>query len=85
MLVPFPFESQKVPEKVMRTMRMMEKIRALCRSGHPEREVSAEKLSKPTEVKLVKGAKPGDKVVRLIRRMGSKTKKRRKGWSWHFP
>lgn len=66
-------------------MRIMEKIRALFRSGYSEREVSAERLREPVEVKLVKGAKPGDKVVRLIRRMGSKTKKRRKGWSWHFP
>ena len=65
-------------------MRLDEKVRSLFRSGHPATDISEEKSREPAEVRPAKGAKPGDKVVRLIRRMASKTKRRRKGWSWHF-
>lgn len=65
-------------------MGLEKKVRALLPSRHLETKSGEERLREPAEVKPIKGAKPGDKVVRLIRRLASKNKKRRKGWSWHF-
>jgi hypothetical protein len=58
-------------------MRLEEKGKALFRGGHPETKSSEEKLRKPVEIRHAKGAKPGDKVVRLIRRLAAKNKRRR--------
>jgi hypothetical protein len=49
-----------------------------------ESKSGEEKPGGQVEVKPVKCAKPGDKVVRIIRRIASKTKKRRRGWIWHL-